>query len=278
MKTKGYSYNQVKEWLAKQETYTLYKPSRSKFRKPVIVPTGLDDQWEIDLFDISSIARYNNSTRYGLLAIDTFSKFVWVVPLKTKKTEEVAEAFAVIIAGGRKPKAVRSDLGREFTGGVFEALLEKENIKHFYAYSPQKAVFAERTIKTIKTKIFKYISAVQNYRYIDKLPDIVHAYNSSKHSSTGRPPDKVNTENESEVRFDMYLIRNRRHKPVKKHLYEFDVGDIVRISYTRTKFTREYAEKWSHELFKIKSRFPASVSAGSSLMFAVAWLFQLIFT
>ena len=39
----------------------------------------------VDLADMQSLSKYNKGTKYLLCAIDLFSKYVWVVPLKDKK-------------------------------------------------------------------------------------------------------------------------------------------------------------------------------------------------
>ena len=255
---KDITFADVEKWLRKQETYTVYKKVSRVTPSTPIIPLGLDDQWEIDLFHMDSLAKYNKGIRYGLLAIDTFSRFLWVRGLLTKKSEEVAEAFLDILSLGRRPNKVKSDLGREFLGRIFEDMLKKENIKHFYSYTSRKAAFAERSIKTIKGKIFKYISATQSYKYIDKLQDIVSAYNSSVHSSIGIAPNNVTKENESEVRLQAYLARKKRRGKKKKYVrrpYKFKVGDKVRISYTKGTFQREYSERWSHEIYTVERRY-----------------------
>ena len=44
-----------------------------------------DNIWGADLADMQLISKYNKETRYVLCAIDLFSKYAWVVPLKDKK-------------------------------------------------------------------------------------------------------------------------------------------------------------------------------------------------
>ena len=257
VKARGVTLKQVKEWLRKQDTYTLYKKVSRVTPSTQIIPTGLDDQWEIDLFHMESLARYNSGIRYGLLAIDTFSRYVFVRGLKSKKSEEVTNAFLDIMATGRQPKKIKSDLGSEFRASVFQDMLKSHDIKHFFSYTSRKACFAERAIKTIKGKIFKYISSIQNYKYIDKLQDIVSAYNKSVHSSTGYAPVDVTKDNEHEVRLQAYFARKKRSgkKAYVRRPFKFKVGDTVRVSYTKGTFDREYQERWSHELFTVERRY-----------------------
>ena len=74
----------VRDWLRKQQTYTLYKPIRTKFSRRKTVVAGNDTQWQADLADLSKLSKSNNKHRYLLCIIDVFSKYAWVVPIKDK--------------------------------------------------------------------------------------------------------------------------------------------------------------------------------------------------
>ena len=47
----------------------------------------------------------------------------------------------------------------------------------YIIYNEGKLVVTERFIRTLKTKIYKYMTLVSKYVYIDKLDDIVGEYN-----------------------------------------------------------------------------------------------------
>ena len=54
-----------------------------------------------------------------------------------------------------------------------------------------KSVVAERFIKTLKTKIYKYMTSVSKNMYIDKLDDIVGEYNNTNHRTIKMKPVDV---------------------------------------------------------------------------------------
>ena len=54
---------------------------------------SIDEIWAADLIDMQAFSKYNNGIKYFLTVIDIFSKFVWIVPLKQKSGQEVANAF-----------------------------------------------------------------------------------------------------------------------------------------------------------------------------------------
>ena len=58
------TFRQVKTWLQSKDTYTLHKPVLYNFLRNRVIVTEIDDQWQADLVDISSLARFNPIT-YG---------------------------------------------------------------------------------------------------------------------------------------------------------------------------------------------------------------------
>ena len=83
-----------------------------------------------------------------------------------------------------KPKNLRNDQGSEYKDRPFNRLLNENNMKHLYTYYETKANYAERVIKTIKTKIMKYLSEKETFKWIDILPDLTYGSNNSIHRST----------------------------------------------------------------------------------------------
>jgi len=76
--------HRIRKFLHIQEAYSLHKPVRRRFQRNHVVSAGIDDLWMADLIDMVKFADMNGGYKYILLVIDTFSKYVWVQPLKTK--------------------------------------------------------------------------------------------------------------------------------------------------------------------------------------------------
>ena len=64
-----------------------------------------------DLIDMHAFSKDNNGIKYLLTVIDIFSKFVWIIPLKRKIGQEVANAFSMILKE-RRPCKMWVDRGR----------------------------------------------------------------------------------------------------------------------------------------------------------------------
>ena len=68
---------------------------------------------------------------YLLTCIDIFSKYAWVVPLKTKQGQELVQACQAILASGRKPSKLQTNQGTEFLNRVFQKFLRENKIEYF---------------------------------------------------------------------------------------------------------------------------------------------------
>ena len=249
------SLGHIKKWLSAQDAYTLHRSVQHRTKRNKVVVDGIDDQWDVDLMSMESISKHNDGYSFVLLAIDIFSRYVWVQPLKTKQGKEVVAALKVIFKEGRIPDKIRSDKGTEFTNKTVQAYLKEQNVIHFVTHNEVKANYAERAIKTIKGRIFKYFSEKQTYKYIDTLQDFVHSYNHTRHRSIHMAPVDVNASNEAKLWRQQYVDPYKKKKKKKKIKYKFKEGEKVRVSFLREPFSREYHQKWSGEIFTVRKRF-----------------------
>ena len=250
------SHSQIKKWIQNKESYSKNKGVNRQFQRNRVIVSGIDDQWDADLASFISFSDDNDEYKYLLCVIDIFSRFAWIEIMKDKKAESIVSAFNKILRNGRKPKRLRTDAATDFTSKKFQENLQNKNIIHFTTHSEKQANYVERFIQTIKSKIFRYIVEKNNPRYIDIIPQMVDSYNKTWHSGIQSEPVNVTTENEKALWWQMYWPKTEYIKKKKKKLvYKFNVGDAVRISYTRTAFAREYSMKWSTELFKIARKY-----------------------
>ena len=88
----------------------LHKPVIKKFNKRKVYSQFKDNIWGVDLADMQSLSGKNKGTKYLLCAIDLFSKYAFVVPLKDKKRISIVNAFNKIIKqSNRKPNKIWVD-------------------------------------------------------------------------------------------------------------------------------------------------------------------------
>ena len=111
-----------------------------------------------------------------------------------------------------------------------------------------KSVVAERFIRTLKTKIYKYMTSVSKNVYIDKLDDIAGEYNNTYHRTIKMKP--VDVKDNTYIDFK---------KEINDKDPKFKVDDHVRISKYKNSFAKGYTPYWSEEVFVVsetKNTFP----------------------
>ena len=139
------------------------------------------------------INKHNKGIRFLLCVIDIFSKYAWVVPLKDKKGISIVKAFQIILKqSNRKPNKVRADKGSEFYNASFKKWLQDNDIVMYSTNNEGKSVVAERFIRTLKSKIYKYMTSISKNVYINKLDDIVDEYNNTYQTTIKMKPIDVN--------------------------------------------------------------------------------------
>ena len=240
---------EIKNFLQGENTYTLHKPARKNYPRTKILAVGTDEIHQLDLVDVSNLAKYNDGNRYLLTCIDVFSKHAWVVPLKNKTGKVLVEAYTKVLhKGKRKPTMIHSDKGSEFMNKLFQQFLKDKNIRFYTTNSEVKALVVERFNQTLKSRMWKYLTYKNTLKYINVLPKLVSGYNNSFHRSIKMKPSEVNGENESKVWKTLFS----QDKHIVK--FQFEVGDLVRISKQRLQFEKSYLPGWSEEIFTVSRR------------------------
>ena len=122
---------------------------------------------------MQSLSKYNKGINYLLCAIDLFSKYAQVVPLKDKRGSGIVNASQKIISKGRKPSKIWVDQGGEFYNKLLKRFLKINDIEMYSTCNEGKSVVAERFIRTLKNKIFKHMTAVSKNVHFDVLDDMI---------------------------------------------------------------------------------------------------------
>jgi transposase InsO family protein len=240
----------VETWVEQQPTYTMHKTARKKYERNRVIVSAIDEQWQTDLADLSSLSKHNDGYKFILTCIDIFSKFAWSVPVKTKSSKEVLAAFQSILkSSGRKPHILQSDAGTEFVNKDFQKFLKSEYIDFFSTRSEVKASIIERFNRTLKEKMWKFFTKSNTYRYIDIIQDLMHNYNNSKHRTIGTFPANVSEKNEREILNKVFRVNRTAIE------FKFKVGDKVRISKVKKHFEKGYWPNWTEEFFTVEERY-----------------------
>ena len=91
-----------------------------------------------------------------------------------------------------------ADKGSKFYNNFFKDFLKINNIEMYSTCNEGKSVVAERFIRTIKTKIHKYITAISKNVYYNVLDDIVNKYNNTVHKTIKTKPIDITDDSYAE--------------------------------------------------------------------------------
>ena len=195
-----------------------------------------------DLAAMQLISKFNKGFKFLLSVIDGYSKYAWVIALKGKKGITITNAFQKNLdESNHKPSKIMVDKGSEFYNRSLKSFLQDIDIEMYSTHNEGKSVVAQRFIRTLKNKIYKYMTLVSKNVYIDKLDDIANKYNKTYHRTIKmRPVDvKSNTYNDS-------------NKEISNKDPKSKTGDIVRISKYQNGFAKGYIPNRSEQVFVIK--------------------------
>jgi transposase InsO family protein len=245
----------IQTWLQNQPPHTLHKQNRVKYSRTKTIVSGLNDQFQADLLSVENMAKFNRKTRFILTCIDVLSKYAWAIPLTDKKGVSVYKALEKIFQE-RVCNKLQSDKGTEFKCHHVQKLLKKLNIKFFSTEGDTKAAIVERFNRSLRSRMFKYMTSKNTRKYIDVLPQIMNGYNRAYHRSIKTSPNLVTRDNEIEVWKRLYYPGIDETKQKKSRGFgtqpPLRIGDYVRISKTRSQFSKPSSfPTWSHEIFKI---------------------------
>ena len=160
-KSMGSGFKKLK-WNSSILADELHNPIIKIFDKRKVYSQNNDNIWGVDLADMQSLSRKNKGIKYLLCAIDLYSKYAFVIPLKDENGISIVNAFNKIIkqSNSRKPNKIWVDQGSESYNNVFKKWLSDNDIIMHSTYNEGKSVVAERFIRTLKNKLYKHMTAI----------------------------------------------------------------------------------------------------------------------
>ena len=122
------------------------------------------------------LSKFNKGISF-FCVIDIYNKCTSVIPLKDKKGITITNVFQKTLhESGRKANEIWVDKRNEM-----KSWLEDNGIEMYSVHNERKSVVVEIFIRTLKNKIYKYMTLVSKNVYIDKLDEIVNKYNNTYH-------------------------------------------------------------------------------------------------
>ena len=159
------------------------------------VSPGAKFEFEIDIKD--TLARDGGeSVRYGMVAIDIFTKIAEVIPIENRQPIELISALNFIFRSMGKPKQLYSDEESSFRAKEFFRFTNDNDIKHIQTST--HAPSAERLIRTFKDDLYRILDGLKQDKsdWVKHVIHMVDTYDNTEHNTTNiKPLDAVETEN-----------------------------------------------------------------------------------
>ena len=197
--------------------------------------------WCMDLAYVDKLAKDNNGVKCLLVRQDLFDRTVDTKGMKSKDSKETVRAFLSMITKKNRPRKIWVDKGTQFAG-EFKKLCKAEGIKIHSTMSETKAAFAERTIRSLKNILYRYMED-NGYKYLHKLTQFVTTLNFRRNCSIDLIPKTVKNSDFLSILYSKPLREFR--KP------QFKIGDRVRISKYDLPFRKGYKPQFTREVFEI---------------------------
>ena len=195
----------------------------------------------MDLANVDKLAKENNGVKNLLVRQGLFDRTVNAKGMKTKDSQETVKTFSSMITKNNRPKKIWFDKGTEIAGAI-EKFCAAEGIQIYSTMSETKATFAERTIRSLKKILYRYMEDF-GYKYIHKLPQFITTLNSRRNSSIDMRPNSVKNCDFISILYSKPLREFK--KPA------FKTGDRVRISKYDLPFRKGYKPQSTREVFEI---------------------------
>ena len=194
------------------------------------------------------MAPKNDGYRYLLVVVDVLSRMVYGAPVKSKYAKDVKEGFESIFKQmPLLPQRLFTDQGNEF---------ESKEMKDYFKYDKEidkqcskdksvKAGVAERMIRTIKQRLYRYFSERNTINWIDVITKILEAINRSVCRVTGMRPVDVNESNSNKLWKRLYTTKEWQKRS------KYRQGDAVRSALDTPVFRKGYLPTFTDEIFRV---------------------------
>ena len=230
-----------------------------KYEHRITVPTY--GYLSIDLLDMSNLSKKlgNKRMNWILVAVDIFSRYAWLFPLKNKTTEHVVESIQKLnnlvqgdmekystknVHGQKAIYEIMSDAGVEFKGQV-DAFLKKQGIRHRVVdVGDHKAqAIVERLNQSIRLIFRNIFARNNNFVWYPEIANVASFYNNRFHSGINAKP------------VDVWRGKDIPNVEEDGFVNDLNLGDSVRVLLKRTIFTKQTAvPQYSKNVYRVEKR------------------------
>lgn len=241
----------------------LYHARRLNFPRRRVIVKGYDDSAQIDLIQMSNIAKYNNGYNFICLLVNVWSKRIYVEPVMNKSAPLVLEAYKKIFKRcDVKFHNILCDAGVEFKNKLFINFITKVyGAKLFFSYSSTKASVAEVHNKIYKRCLYFKLAINATYNWLDHWKEAETECNNRIHSGYKKRVSSINARNAKSIAWYYHQQgADGTAKPIMAKHVKFPIGSIVRFMNTlHEPFHKAYLTNYTlrqYEVVAVSQKLP----------------------
>jgi transposase InsO family protein len=233
----------VQQFLHTQEQYSITKTPKAVTTFAWTTVADRYIKWQMDLVDVRNmkLVQKDIPIQYLMTVIDTFTKYAFVAPMRTKQAYQVARLLDTLFAhsptyGAYKPSLLLSDKGSEFENEDVFKICKYHKVFQIFTKSYRPLGIIERFNQTFKRKMrnTKHKAKKDTMRWLNKL---LLDYNTTQHSTTQQKPIVVHFADlhdaerlVKQVRKRLQQIREKENKKATwKDKLPLKAGEQVRV-------------------------------------------------
>ena len=235
------SLSKFRGFLHSKTSYTTFTQATRKYKKMRAFARLKNEIWCMGLAYIVNLAKNNIGVKYLLVRQDLLDRTVDAKGMKTKDSEETVKTFSKMITKKIRPKKIWVDQGTEFAG-EFKKFCSAEVIEKYSTTSETRAVFAERSIRSLKKIWYPYMEDY-GYKYINNLTRLIVTMSFRNNHSIDMKPNLVKNSDFMSILYSKHL---REYKKPK-----FGIGKRMRVSKYDLPFRKGYRPQYTQEIFGI---------------------------
>jgi len=196
-------------------------------RGPLHSIVGREGDYQCDITflrypDSRTLLKINHGYKALLVCIEVPSRFAYAVPLRSKDTEDVLEAFQKIFERTENSiKRLTTDSGVEFTNHAFQTFLHENEVIHYKREPGEHFALGiiDRFCRSIKKIIYDMQERERQLNWVDLLERAIGFYNTRTNRSLGFSPAAIRMG---------YIPKELIDKGID-HYKKFHIGDKVRV-------------------------------------------------
>ena len=246
-----------------ERAHTQFRTRRRHIPRRQIKKIGVFETFSCDLGDLQALKDFNHGMGWLFLAVDNFSKFIFLEAAPTKEKKSMLACFSKMMETIKELKVdlpishIHSDKGKEYLT-IKDELYSKYGINLFTTESGIKSSMSERMLKIVLSKLYLTMYLHNDFNWVKPLKEIESGLNNTiKKSINNMTPMEIVLDKQKAKKLKkFYALETIKHeKKYGKKIWREDdlsIGDSVRyLLPSRNIFQKSYEPAFSDGIFRV---------------------------